>query len=113
MQYLALRWFTLSYFEKDKLKLFHTLERAIQSAKTDDVHLSWHEQTENYLRREFTTLLTKNTNCRLHIFQKFKKNLQNLMKQNNLTSKHFLSDINFMQKCDEIIYHKAHETNAS
>ena len=113
MQYLALRWFTLSYFEKDKLKLFHSLERAIKNTKIDNKHLSWHKQTENYLRQEFATLFTKNTNCRINSFYKFQINLQQLMKQNNLTSKPFFSDIDFMQKCDKIIYHKAHNKNAS
>ena len=107
MQYLALRWFTLTYFEEDKLKLFHSLERAIKNANVNK-KLCWHKQTENFLKREFANILTQNTNCRLNRFQKFQTNLQKLMKGNNLTAQNFLSDIDFIHKCDKIIYRKSH-----
>ena len=114
MQYLAIRWFTLSYFEKDKLKLFHSLERAIKNTNIQNIKLCWYKQTENFLRKELTNILTQNTISRTNRFQKFQTNLQKLMKENNLTTNDFLSNIDFIQKCDEIIYCKSHaDKNAS
>ena len=48
MQYLTLRWFTLSRFDESKFKLFHSLERALKNAGTKNKSLCWQIQTEDY-----------------------------------------------------------------
>jgi len=107
MQYLTLRWFTLSYFDKNKLKLFHSLERALKTANT--TNLCWHIQTENYLRKEFKKIKMNNT--RLIKLKNFNSNLQNFLNQNKINSKLFLENLDFMQQCDCLIYHRTHADN--
>ena len=106
MQYLTLRWFTLSHFDKNKLKLFHSLERALKTANTKYPNLCWYIQTENYLKKEFRKIKMNNTN--LIKLKEFDNNLQNFLTQNKIDGKLFLKNIDFMQKCDEIIYHCTH-----
>ena len=106
MKYLTLRWFTLNCFDENKLKTFHSLERAINTNKT----LCWHTQTENYLKQEFRNLTSEN-NLRKEQFKQFENNLKNFFIANNLEPKLFLENINFIHKCDEIIYRKAHRKN--
>lgn len=103
MRYLALRWFTLSYFDKSKLNTFHSLEHALKSTGIN----YWHKQTETYLRQEFTDLLIKRYHTK-EMFIKFENDLQKFFTANNLNPKLFLENIDFIHKCDEIIYHKAH-----
>ena len=104
MQYLTLRWFTLSNFSKENLKLFHSLEHAIN--KTVNHKLCWHKQTENYLKKEFNLLINRK-NSNINKVKNFDVNLQKFLRQNNLKEEIFLNNIEFLQKCDEIIYHKA------
>ena len=108
MKYLTLRWFTLNYFDERKLKLFHSLEQAIKKASEKNKNLSWQEQTKNYLKQEFKNLIMTKTNNNLQLmqFKKFENNLKNFFKQNNLTPTIFLNDLDFIQKCDDIIYHQ-------
>ena len=106
MKYLTLRWFTLNCFDESKLKTFHSLERAINA----DKKLCWHTQTENYLKQEFKNF-TADNNTRKKQFEEFENNLQKFFTANNLEPKLFLENINFIHKCDEIIYHKAHRKN--
>ena len=42
------------------------------------------------------------------MFIKFENNLQKFFTANNLEPKLFLENIDFIHKCDEIIYRKAH-----
>lgn len=107
MQYLTLRWFTLSHFDEDKFKLFHTLERALKNTGTKN--LCWHIQTENYLRKEFKKI--RMNNMRLTKLKKFDNNLQNFLNKNKTDSKLFLKNLDFMQQCDCIIYHRTHADN--
>jgi hypothetical protein len=106
MQYLALRWFTLSHFEKDKFKLFHSLERALKNANTKNANLCWYIQTENYLKKEFKKI--KMNNAHLQKLQNFNINLQKFLNQHKINNRLFLENIDFMQQCDCIIYHHAH-----
>ncbi len=107
MQYLALRWFTLSCFDKEKLKIFHSLERSIKSAGKKEKYLCWHKQTENYLKRELQNLLSMNTMTKNKL-QIFETNLQKFLEQNKLNKNLFLENMNFLQQCDKIICHKNH-----
>ena len=107
MQYLTIRWFTLSSFDKNKFKLFHSLERALQNTGTKN--LCWHIQTEDFLIKEFKKI--KMTNAHLIQLKNFENNLQNFLNQNKIDGKLFLKNLNFMQQCDEIIYHRLHTDN--
>ncbi len=107
MQYLTLRWFTLSYFGKNKFKLFHSLEKALKNTNTKN--LCWHIQTENYLKKEFRKIKMNNTH--LTKLKNFENNLQNFLNQNEIEDKLFLKNLNFMQQCDCIIYHRTHADN--
>ena len=103
MQYLTLRWFTLSHYDKNKLKTFHSLETALNAVGIK----CWHKQTETYLKQEFNKLLSGKYHKK-DMFEKFRNNLQKFFTANNLNKKLFTENIDFMHKCDEIIYHKAH-----
>ena len=103
MKYITLRWFTLNHFDKGKLSTFHTLEQALENTGIE----CWHKQTESYLKRELKNILFTGYHKK-EMFEEFKNNLQKFFTANNLTPKLFLEDIDFMHKCDEIIYHKAH-----
>ena len=107
MKYLTLRWFTLSHFDESKLHTFHSLENALNTAGTKNKNLCWYKQTENYLKQEFKNILLAQYHKK-EIFKKFENDLQKFFRTNNLNPKLFLENINFMHKCDEIIYHKAH-----
>ena len=107
MHYFTIRWFTLSHFDENKFKLFHSLERALKIASQKNKNLYWQLQTENYLRQEFKKIMkTNNTNPTK--LKHFDDNLQNFLTKNKIASKLFLQDIDFMQKCDCIIYYHAH-----
>jgi len=110
MQYLTLRWFTLSHFEERKIKLFHSLERALKTANKNDINLCWHIQTENFLKDEFKKIIKMN-NIDLVKLKKFDDKLRNFLIKNKINEKLFLNNIDFMQKCDCIIYRHAHITN--
>lgn len=103
MKYLTLRWFTLSHFDKSKLHTFHSLELALKTAGIT----CWYKQTENYLKQELKSLLLAKYH-RQEMFKKFENDLNKFFTANNLNPKLFLENIDFMHKCDEIIYHKAH-----
>ena len=107
MQYLTLRWFTLSHFDDNRLRLFHSLEKALQN--TDTKNLCWYIQTENYLKKEFRKIKMDNTH--LIKLKEFDNNLQNFLSKNKIDDKLFLKNIDFMQKCDCLIYHQAHAIN--
>lgn len=107
MEYLTLRWFTLSHFDREKFKLFHFLEKALKN--TDIKNLCWYIQTENYLRQEFKKI--KMNNIHLIKLKNFDNNLQNFLTQNKIDKKLFLKNIDFMQQCDCIIYHRTHANN--
>ncbi|MBO4706972.1 MAG: hypothetical protein J5594_00195 [Elusimicrobiaceae bacterium] len=107
MQYLTLRWFTLSNFDVNKIKLFHSLEKALKN--TGIKNLCWHIQTKNYLKEEFKKIEMDNT-C-LTKLKNFENNLQNFLQQNEIESNVFLKDLDFMQQCDKIIYHRTHTDN--
>lgn len=107
MKYLTLRWFTLNCFNECKLHTFHTLEMALNTAGIKNKNLCWYEQTENYLKQEFKKILLTQYHQK-EIFKKFENDLQKFFTANNLEPKLFLENINFMHKCDEIIYHKSH-----
>ena len=47
-------------------------------------------------------------NTNLIKLKEFDNNLQNFLTQNKIDGKLFLKNIDFMQKCDEIIYHCTH-----
>jgi len=108
MQYLTMRWFTLSSFNKDKLKLFHSLEKAINTKNLKYKNLCWYKQTESFLKQEFKKLFPENKNMQMLHLQNFNKNLQNFLKQNSLNPEMLLSNINFIHKCDCIICNKIH-----
>lgn len=103
MKYLAIRWFTLSHFDKSKLNTFHSLETALKNAGIN----CWHPQTKNYLKQEFKKLLVAKYHKK-EMFIKFENNLQKFFNANNLEPILFLENIDFIHKCDEIIYRKAH-----
>lgn len=107
MQYLTLRWFTLSHFDENKFKLFHSMERSLKN--TGIKKLCWHIQTENYLRKEFKKI--KMNNAYLTKLKNFENNLQIFLDRNEIDNKLFLKNIHFMQQCDEIIYHRTHTEN--
>ncbi len=107
MQYLTLRWFTLNHFDENKFKLFHSLERALKNTGTKN--LCWHIQTKNYLRKEFKRI--KMNNAHLIKLENFDNNLQSFLNQNKIDSNLFFKNIDFMQQCDKIIYHRTHANN--
>ena len=107
MQYLILRWFTLSHFNKNKFKLFHSLERSLKNSGISN--LCWYIQTENYLKEEFKKI--EMTNAHLIQLKNFESNLQNFLNQNKIDVKLFFKNINFMQQCDCIIYHRTQANN--
>lgn len=107
MQYLTLRWFTLSHFDGNKFKLFHSLERALKNTNTEN--LCWYLQTKNYLMKEFKRIKMDNED--LIKLQNFESNLQNFLKQNKTDIKLFFKNIDFMQQCDCIIYRRIHSDN--
>ena len=107
MKYLTLRWFTLSHFDEEKFKLFHSVEKVLKNANIKN--LCWHTQTENYLRKEFKKIKINNT--RLIKLKKFDNNLQNFFNNNKIDEKLFLTNIDFMQQCDCLIYHRIHADN--
>lgn len=109
MQYLTLRWYTLSHFSEYKFKLFHSLERALKNTGTKN--LCWHIQTEDYLRKEFKKITSKMTNTHLIKLKNFDDNLRNFLIKNKMDDKLFLKNIDFMQQCDCIIYHRTHADN--
>ena len=111
MQYLTLRWFTLSHFDKNKFKLFHSLEQALKN--TSIRNLCWHIQTENYLRKEFNKLTSRMNNTQLTKLKNFDNNLQHFLTQNKIDGKLFLKNLDFMQQCDCLIYNQIHTNNNS
>ncbi len=111
MQYLTLRWFTISNFDEKKLKLFHSLERALKTASKKNMTLCWHLQSENYLKEEFKKIIKMKHPASLKKLEKFDKNLKNFLNQNKIEANFLLKDIDFMQKCDCIIYRHAHTIN--
>ena len=104
MQYLTIRWFTLSNLSEKNFKLFHSLERALNKSIYSKLYCYKH--TENYLKQEFNFLINRK-NISLNKLKKFDINLQNFLKQNHIKEEILLNNIDFLQKCDEIIYHKA------
>ena len=108
MEYLTLRWFTLTHFDKNKFKLFHSLEKALNITNTKN--LCWHIQTESYLRQEFKRM-TKMNNINLTKLKNFEHNLQNFLIRNRIDQKLLLKNLDFIQKCDKIIYHRTHAHN--
>ena len=109
MQYLTLRWFTLSRFDENKFQLFHSLERALKTANTKNKNLCWHIQTEDYLKKEFKKI--KMNNAHFIELKNFESNLQNFLNQNKIDAKFFLTNLNFMHQCDCIIYRRIHADN--
>lgn len=107
MQYLTLRWFTLSHFNENKLRIFHSLEKALKNANTKDLY--WYVQTENYLKKEFRKIKMDNTH--LIKLKKFDENLKNFLIKHKIDSNLFFKNLDFMQKCDCLIYHHAHAIN--
>ena len=106
MQYLTLRWFTLSHFDKKRFQLFHSLEKALQATGIKNIDLCWHIQTENYLRKEFKKIKMNNTH--LIRLKNFDNNLQIFLNTHRINNKLFFKNIDFLHKCDEIIYHRTH-----
>ncbi len=104
MQYLTIRWVTLSNLSEKNFKLFQSLERALN--KSIYLKLCCYKQTENYLKQQFN-LLVNQKNISLSKLKKFDINLQNFLKQNHIKEEILLNNIDFLEKCDEIIYHKA------
>ncbi len=104
MQYLTIRWFTLSNLTESNFKLFHSLERAINKSIYSKLYS--YKQTENYLKQQFNLLINEK-DITWNTLNKFDINLQNFLKQNHIKEQILLSNIDFLQKCDEIIYHKA------
>ena len=114
MQYLTLRWFTISHFDKNQFKLFHSLERALKAAGTKNNDLCWLIQTEKFLRKEFKQITSKMNDIHMAKLNNFDNNLQYFLNQNKIDNNLFFKDIDFLQKCDEIIYQRTHaDTNAS
>ncbi len=108
MQYLTIRWFTISHFDKSQFKLFHSLEKALKTAATKNINLCWCIQSENFLRNEFKKITSKMNKMHLTKLKKFDNNLQHFLSQNRINNNLFLNNIDFLQKCDEIIYHRTH-----
>ena len=102
MHYLTLRWFTLNNFKHIRLKQFHSLEKALKNTH----NLCWYDQTENYLKKEFKKI--KMNNIYLTKIKNFDNKLNRFLTNNKIESKMFLSDIDFIHKCDEIICRKLH-----
>jgi len=109
MQYLTLRWFTLSRFDENKFKLFHSLERALKNAGTENKSLCWQIQTEDYLKQEFKKI--KMTDTYLIKLKKFDTNFQNFLNQNKTKDKFFIKNLDFLHQCDYIIYRRTHANN--